>query len=276
MLDYLEGAKKVHIIDLEIRSGVQWIVLMQALASQDEHPIEHLKITAIVTRWKEVIEETGKQLASFANSLHLNFSFKIVLVNDILDLDPTMFDRDVDESVSVYAAYTLMNMVGQINRLDHLMMVMRSLSPCIMIVTEIEVNCNSPNFIGRFVESLFFFGAYFDSLADCFKEDEPSRMNAESTWFGSSIRNVLTTEGEERKIRHVSMNVWRAFLARHGLVETQLSVASLDQATLGLQTLPRGSSCTLYLDGKCLILGWKGTPLSSLSAWKFQSDSFLM
>ncbi|KAL8481229.1 hypothetical protein ACS0TY_027672 [Phlomoides rotata] len=270
VLDHLSGAKKVHIIDLEIRSGVQWIVLMQALASRNEHFIEHLKITVIGTKWTAMIEETGKQLASFAHSLHLNFSFKIVHVKDIMDLDTTLFDRADDESVSIYASYTLMSIVGRVDRLDHLMAVMRSLRPCAMIVIEIEVNCNSPSFIGRFVESLFFFGAFFDSLADCFKNDETSRVNAESNWFGSSIRNVLTTEGEDRKIRHVDMNVWRAFFARHNLVETELSVSSLDQASMGLHSLPRGSSCTLNMDGKSLILGWNGTPFSSVSAWKFQ------
>ncbi|KAL8481222.1 hypothetical protein ACS0TY_027666 [Phlomoides rotata] len=270
VLDHLSGAKKVHIIDLEIRSGVQWIILMQALASRNEHFIEHLKITVIGTKWTAMIEETGKQLASFAHSLHLNFSFKIVHVKDIMDLDTTLFDRAGDESVSIYASYTLMSIVGRVDRLDHLMAVMRSLHPCATIVIEIEVNCNSPSFIGRFVESLFFFGAFFDSLADCFKNDETSRVNVESTWFWSSIRNVLTTEGEERKIKHVDMNVWRAFFARHNLVEMELSVSSLDQASMGLHSLPRGSSCTLNMDGKSLILGWKGTPLISVSAWKFQ------
>ncbi|KAL8481228.1 hypothetical protein ACS0TY_027671 [Phlomoides rotata] len=274
VLDHLIGAKKIHIIDLVIRSGTHWIILMQALASRNEHLVEHFKITVVAkSEWKAMMEELGKQLASLAHSFHLNFSFKIVLVDDILQLDPTRFDRAGDESVSVYACHALMSMVGRVDRLDHLMTVMRSLSPCVMIVTETEVNCNSPNFIGRFVESLFFFGALFDSLSDCFKNDEANRVNAESTWFRSSIKNILTTEGEQRKIRNVDMKVWRAFFARHGLVETELSISvssPLDQARMGLQSLACGRSCTLYMDGKCLIVGWKGTPLISVSAWKFQ------
>ncbi|KAL8481231.1 hypothetical protein ACS0TY_027674 [Phlomoides rotata] len=270
VLDHLKGAKKIHIIDLVIRSGVHWIILMQALALRNEH----LKITVVAkSEWKAMMEELGKHLASLAHSFHLNFAFKIVLVEDILQLDPTRFDRAGDESVSVYASHALMSMVGRVDRLDHLMTVMRSLSPCVMIVTEMEVNGNSPNFIGRFVESLFFYGALFDSLSDCFKNDEANRVNAESTWFRSSIKNCLTTEGEQRKIRNVNMKVWRAFFARHGLVETELSISvssPLDQARMELQSLACGRSCTLYMDGKCLIVGWKGTPLGSVSAWKFQ------
>ncbi|KAL8481221.1 hypothetical protein ACS0TY_027665 [Phlomoides rotata] len=274
VLDHLKGAKKIHIIDLVIRSGLHWMILMQALASGVVHPVEHLKITVLAkTEWKANLEKTEEQLVSFAHSLHLNFSFKMVLVEEILDLHPTRFDRVGDESVSVYAAHTLMSMVGCVDRLDHLMTVMRSLSPCVMIVTELEVNCNSPNFIGRFVESLFFSGALLDSLVDCFKNDESSRVNAESIMIRSCIKNVVSTEGEQRKIRLVNMSVWRAFFARHALVETELmglSVSPLEQASMGVQSLACGESFTLYMDGKCLIVGWKGTPLSSLSAWKFQ------
>lgn len=37
-----------------------------------------------------------------------------------------------------------------------------------------------PTFIGQFVESLFFFGAFFDSLADCLKDHETSRKDDEA------------------------------------------------------------------------------------------------
>ncbi|KAI3469296.1 hypothetical protein Pfo_025959 [Paulownia fortunei] len=269
-VDPLEPARKVHMIDLEIRSGVQWIILMQALAAKSENPIQHLKITAMETKSKSILEDTRRELANFAQSLNLKFTFKIILVEDILDLNQDLFELDADEAVAVYAAYTLMSMIGRVDRLDHLMRVIRNISPCVMILTELEANCNSPTFIGRFVESLFFFGAFFDSLADCFKNDEKNRRDAESTWFRLSIRNVLVAEGEERKIRHVNINVWRAFFARFGLVEIELSMSSLDQANLVLHSFSCGSSCTLYRDGKCLTIGWKGTPLTSLSAWKFR------
>lgn len=271
ILDHLEcRCRKVHVIDLQIRSGVQWIILMQDLASRTENPIHHLKITAVATKWKPGIEEVGRQLASFAHSLNLRFTFKIVMVDGYLDLNQALFDLETDESIAVYAPYVLASFVNRVSELDHLMKTMKKVNPCVMIVTELEVNCNSPTFIGRFVESLFFFGAFFDSLEDCFEKDETSRGIAESSWFGRAIRNILADDGEERKCRHVNVSVWRAFFARFGLVEMELSGSSVDQACLGLQSLAHGRSCTLYGDAKCLIIGWKGTPLSSLSAWKFQ------
>ncbi|KAK6161007.1 hypothetical protein DH2020_004388 [Rehmannia glutinosa] len=269
VLDHLGDAKKVHIIDLEIRSGVQWIILMQALT--EKNYVQRLKITAVETKSsKSRVEDTGRQLASFARSLNLNFSFKIIAVEDILELEKDLFELETDEVVAVYAAYTLMSMIGKVDRLDHLMRMIKSVCPCVMIVVEFEANCNSPSFIGRFVESLFFFGAFFDSLADCFENDETSRRDAESMWLRLSIRNVLVAEGDERKIRHVNMNVWRTFFGRFGLVEIELSISSLDQANLVLQSLSCGRSCSLFRDDKCLTIGWKGTPITSISTWKFQ------
>ncbi|KAH6769597.1 hypothetical protein C2S52_014400 [Perilla frutescens var. hirtella] len=269
VLDHLQEARKVHVIDLDIKSGVQWTILMQDLVARSENSrIQRLKITAVGTKSKSLLENTGKHLESFAKSLNLEFSFRVVLVEDISDLNSNLFDLDHDESVAVYVSYALTNMIGNVDGLNHLMRVMQNMNPCVMVVAELEANCNSPSFIGRFVESLFLFGAFFDSMADCFEGDETSRKNAESSWFRPSITNILAAEGEERKIRHVSINVWRAFFARLGLVEIELSSSSLDQARLGMQSLPCGTSCTVYRDGKCLTLGWKGTPLCSLSAWK--------
>lgn len=268
VLDHLQEARKLHVIDLGIRSGVHWTILMQALAARRENHIQHLKITAVGTKSKSELEDTGRHLESFAQSLSMEFSYRIIYVEDISDLNQDLFDLETDESVAVYVSYALMTLAGKVDELDHVMSVIKNMSPCVMVVAEMEANINSPSFIGRFVESLFFFGAFFDSMADCFKGDETSRRNAESSWFRPSITNILVAEGDQRKIRHVSISVWRAFFARFGFEEIELSSSCLDQARLGLQTVPCGTSCTLYRDGRCLTLGWKGTPLCSLSAWK--------
>jgi hypothetical protein len=52
-------------------------------------------------------------------------------------------------------------------------------------------------------------------------------------------------------------------------VDTELSMSSLDQARLVVKKFDCEKSCTLDMNGKCLIIGWKGTPIHSLSVWKF-------
>ncbi|KAA8549081.1 hypothetical protein F0562_000765 [Nyssa sinensis] len=91
-------------------SGVHWTVLMQALADQHAFPIEHLKITAVGTTGREKIEETGKRLASFSESLNLPFSFNVVFLSEMKDVKEELFDIESDEAVAIYAYnYTKIN-----------------------------------------------------------------------------------------------------------------------------------------------------------------------
>ncbi|KAK2990250.1 hypothetical protein RJ640_014702 [Escallonia rubra] len=269
MIENVADSRRVHMIDLEIRNGAHCVILMHALAARCECPIEHLKITAIGTKLKPKIEETGKWLTSFAQSMNLPFSFSVVMVQDMLDLTEDHFELYDDEAVAFYSPYALWSMIAQPDRLEHLLRVIRNTSPCVMVVSEIQAKLSSPLFVNRFIEALFMYGAFFDSVADCLAHDDSTRMVSESQYLSQGIRNILAAEGEERRMRKVSIHVWRAFFTRFGMVEMDLSMSSLYQAKLVAQRFPCGSSCTIDMDGKSLIIGWKRTPILSLSAWKF-------
>ncbi|KAH7513464.1 hypothetical protein FEM48_Zijuj12G0202700 [Ziziphus jujuba var. spinosa] len=208
ILENVSEAKKIHIIDLGIKNGMQWIVLMQALTSRKECPLELLKISVVGTTCKHLNEDIGKRLLSFAQILNLPFSFKIVMPNT----------------------------------LESLMKMIRNIKPYVMIVAEVEGNHNSPAFVNRFTEAFFFFDAYFDCLEAFLKWDDPNRMITESLYFGQAISNIVATEGEERKTQHVKINVWRAFFARFELQEAEFSTVSLYQAKLLVNRYSCGSS----------------------------------
>ncbi|KAG9157130.1 hypothetical protein Leryth_019081 [Lithospermum erythrorhizon] len=242
---------------------------MQALMAQRKPPLQHLKITAVTTKSKHKIEETGNRLRNFGQSLNLPFSFHVVIVDDILSLEEALLPVDYDETVIVYSAFFLRTMLAEPDRLEHLFRVIKNTKPCLMIVAEVETNHNSPVFVSRFIEALFFYGAQFDCLEDCMKNDESNRFNVESLYYSKGIHNVVAAEGEQRTFSKVKVEVWRAFFERFGMVETSLGITSLKQAQLVLKDFPSASSSTFEMDGKCLIIGWKETPLYSLSAWKF-------
>ncbi|KAL5541957.1 hypothetical protein UlMin_009667 [Ulmus minor] len=191
------------------------------------------------------------------------------MVSNMLELKQDLFERDTDEKVVIYASYLLRSMLSQPDQLDTLMLVMRNLNPCVMVVTEVEGNHNSPVFMTRFIEALFFFGAFFDCVEAFMKRDDQHRMITESLYFGQGIRNMVVAEGGERKTRHVKLDVWRAFFARFRMEEAEFSPSSLYQAKLIIKRFSCGDSCTIDMNGKCLMFGWKGTPIQSLSAWKF-------
>ncbi|CAM8940193.1 unnamed protein product [Rhodiola kirilowii] len=268
IVEHVATAKRIHMIDFGLRHGVHSTILMQALAARHE-PIEHLKITAVTTTSKSKLEPTGTRLLSFARTMNIPLSFNIITVDDMLDLREDLFQLEDEEEVVLYAPLLMTTLVAQPNRLDHLMRVFKNVDPCLMVMAEVEANHNSPSFVNRFIEALFFYSAYFDFLATCMKSDNPGRIAAESVFFSQCIRNIVAAEGVDRTTRHVKIGVWRSYFAQFGLVEAEFSAAGMYQARLVLDQFSCGSSCTLENNGKSLIMGWKGTPLHSLSIWKF-------
>ncbi|XP_061338440.1 DELLA protein RGL1-like [Gastrolobium bilobum] len=268
IVEHVASQTKIHVIDLIIGCGVMCTALMQALAERKERPVELLKITAIGLKGKIELEETGKRLVSFAESLNLPFLYKVVFVTDIIDINEDQFEIDDDEAVAIYSPYILRTMVSSSDSLDNLMRVIRKIRPCIMIVLELEANHNSPSFVNRFIEAFFFFSAYFDCVETCLNEDYECRMKIEAI-LSEGIRNIVAMEEGERKVRNVKIDVWRRFFARYRMVETGFSESSLYQAYLVVKKFACGNFCTLDQNGKCLIIGWKGSPIHSISAWKF-------
>ncbi|XP_009779274.1 scarecrow-like protein 18 [Nicotiana tabacum] len=277
IVENVRNSKKIHIIDLEIKMGVQWTILIQALVThqqESQSPFEYLKITAIGnTQSRTKLEETGKRLMSFAESLNLLFYFKSVIIEDIMDLKKNDLDIDPEETIAVYAQHFLANMIMQQEKLDFLMGFIKGINQRIMVIAEVEANHNSPVFVNRFIEALFYHGAFFDLFEDCMKNNESNRTTMESEFMWQGIRNIVAAEGEERTIRHVTIELWREYFKRFGMEEMKLSNSSSYQAKMLLEKFSTRNSFTLEMNGNFLVIGWKETPLNTLSAWKFRKRS---
>ncbi|KAJ9538002.1 hypothetical protein OSB04_030735 [Centaurea solstitialis] len=269
IIDQIGTSSKVHLIDMHIRSGVQWTAMMQALA-ESRSQIELMKITALSTPSDvQQVGETGKRLESFAETFNLTFSFKILVLPDITEVRKEQFEVQDGEAVAVYCQTILRTMVTRPQGLENLMRTIRMINPVIIVVAEVEANHNSTSFVNRFTETLFFYGALFDCLEACMSRDNVHRSIVEGVHLAEGMQNTVAEEGDERMCRSVKMNTWRSFFARFGMIEIDLSDSCLYQANLVLQQFSCARSCTLENNGKCLIVGWKGTPLHSLSTWKF-------
>ncbi|KAI4378964.1 hypothetical protein MLD38_016378 [Melastoma candidum] len=273
IMENVAESKKVHVIDLGIRNGSQWVILMQVLAARQENPVELLKITAIGTFSPELIEGTGKRLEEFAEDLKLPFSFNIIMLSDMNDFREDLIGLQDNETVIVYAQFLLRSMIPHPDRLEFIMSVIKRINPIIMVVAEIDANLNSPVFVARFVDALLYYSAFFDSFEDCMKRDDENRKFTECVLFAKAIRTIVAAEGEERSERHVKLNVWRAFFHRYRMIEVGLGISSMNQVALMKNSLPCAKSCTLAMNGKSLVIGWKDTPICFLSTWKFPGTS---
>lgn len=272
IIENVASASKIHIIDLQLRSGIQWTGLMQALAEREIRCIEILKITTVGIVGNKKIAEIGKRLESVAASFKLPFLFIAVYVENMEDINEELFKIENDESLVVFCPIVLRTMISRPTCLENLMQVMKNLNPTIVIVIEIEANHNSRSFVNRFIEALFFYNAFFDCLDTCLEHEGELRAEVESV-LCDGIRNIVATEGKERVVRSVKMEVWSAFFTRFRMIELGFSESSLYQGNLVIKQFPTVASyCTLDKCEKSVIVGWKGTPIQSVSAWKFSRD----
>ncbi|KAK1350698.1 Transcription factor GRAS [Heracleum sosnowskyi] len=270
ILENVSTSKRIHLVDIGIKSGLYWVILMQALSVRHECPLELLKITAVISSSRERTEGIGKRLSSFAQSINLPFSFSIV-VTSMEDLMEEVFSFETDETVAVYSHLFLSTMLAWPNRLEALMGVMKNIRPRVMVITEIEAHTNSPALMDRLIEALFLYGSLFDCLEACMGCSQ-FRKTIESVYLWEGIQNLVTSEGEEWIHRHEKIDYWRAFFGRSGLVEMEISASSLSQADFVLKKNPCGKFFTLVMNEKSLVCGWKGAPISSVSAWEFCQD----
>ncbi|GJV20702.1 putative RNA-directed DNA polymerase [Tanacetum coccineum] len=229
---------KIHVTDLEVRTGTKYIAMLQQLASR-EH-LECFKLNAVSTRAKSRIQDTGRCLAEYAKSMNISFTFKIVMVSNMLDFNIDLLELDEHEKVAVFAPFFLSTLISKPNYLEHLMRVIRKINPCITLVTEIEANHTTPAFANRFTEALFIYGAL-----------------------------LTVSDGDERTIRHIGVDVWRSFFVRFGMVKIELRSDMLFEAKLFDSNFGCGNSCTVRVDDGCLLIEWKDLPIFSVSAWKF-------
>ncbi|XP_047959718.1 DELLA protein RGL2-like [Salvia hispanica] len=266
IIEQVRGGGKVHLIDLQIRSGIQWTAVMQGLSDSQ---VQRLRITAVGTADQTYMEKTGSRLQSFAQSMNLPFLFEVVYLQEMDAFSEDLFSIEPDETIAVYSFLMLRSMISKPKSLETVMKALARIRPAVMVVSEVEANHNSPLFIDRFLEALLFYSAYFDCLEECMERGNEYRAILEGRFFGEGIINIVGADDEERVTRNVKLSVWRKFLTRFGMVEIALSDSSKYQASLVLEQFGKGRCCDLEFDGKGLIVGWKGTPIQSVTAWKF-------
>ncbi|XP_022868763.1 DELLA protein RGL2-like [Olea europaea var. sylvestris] len=170
-----------------------------------------------------------------------------------------LLNVEASETVVVYSFLMLRSMVSRPDCVENVMGAIRRLRPVLVVVIEVEANHNSLSLVDRFIEAFLFYSAYFD----CLERSNQYRMNLEG------ILNTVAIEGQERTTRNVKNDVWRAFFERFRMIEIELNESSWYQANLVLNWFVYGSSCTLEHNGKGMVVGWKGTPIHSLTSWKF-------
>ncbi|XAR67390.1 hypothetical protein NMG60_11002130 [Bertholletia excelsa] len=263
----MKDESQIHIIDFQIAQGSQWVTLIQALADRTGGP-PRICITGIDDA-RGGLDIVGKRLSLIAESCKVPFEFHALPISgsqvEIQDLKiqpgvplavnfPLMLHHMPDESVSVQ------------NHRDRLLRLVKSLSPKIVTLVEQESNTNTAPFFPRFVETLNYYLAIFESIDVTLPREHKERINVEQHCLAREIVNIIACEGAERVERHEPLGKWQSRFSMAGFRPYPLN--SVVNSTI--KTLLKSYSENYSLEERdgVLYLGWGNQDLVASCAWK--------
>ncbi|XP_065858185.1 scarecrow-like protein 28 [Euphorbia lathyris] len=266
LLRAFEGKDRVHIIDFDIKQGLQWPSLFQSLASRNNPP-SHVRITGIGES-KQELNETGDRLAGFAEALNLPFEFHPV-VDRLEDVRLWMLHVKEGESVAVNCILQMHKTLydGTGGALRDFLGLVRSTNPALVLMAEQEAENNAPNFETRVCNSLKFYSAIFDSIDSSLPLDNAARMKVEEM-FAREIRNIVACEGSDRFERHENFEKWKKLMEQGGFQCMGITGREMLQSQMLLKMYSSEDfGVKRRQDGAALTLSWLDQPLYTVSAW---------
>ncbi|XP_068310882.1 chitin-inducible gibberellin-responsive protein 1-like [Pyrus communis] len=263
---------RIHIIDFQIAQGTQWVTLLQALAARPSGA-PHVRITGIddpVSKHArgDGLEAVGRRLKAISDKFNIPVEFHGVPVfapdvtRDMLDVRP---GEALAVNFPLQLHHTPDESVDENNPRDGLLRTVRSLNPKVTTLVEQESNTNTTPFFNRFVETLEYYLAMFESIDVTLPRNSKERINVEQHCLARDIVNVIACEGKERVERHELFGKWKSRLTMAGFQQYPLS--SYVNSVIGSLLRCYSEHYTLVEKDGAMLLGWKDRNLISASAW---------
>ncbi|PUZ54020.1 hypothetical protein GQ55_5G095900 [Panicum hallii var. hallii] len=273
IMNAVEKAKKVHIVDYGIYYGFQWPCLIQRLSTRPGGP-PRLRITGIDTphpgfRPAERIEETGRYLKDYAQTFNVPFEFQAIPSRfEAVKIEDLHIEKDELLIVNcMFRFKTLMeeSVVAESPR-NMVLNTIRKMNPHVFIHGVVNGSYNAPFFVSRFREALFHYSAIFDMLETNIPRDNEQRLLIETALFGREAMNVISCEGLERMERPETYKQWQVRNQRAGFKQLPMNQDIMKRAREKVRCYHR--DFIIDEDNKWLLQGWKGRILLALSTWK--------
>ncbi|XP_020226109.1 scarecrow-like protein 13 [Cajanus cajan] len=269
----MANESRIHIIDFQIAQGTQWYLLIQALAHRPGGP-PSLRVTGVddsqsIHARGGGLQIVGERLTDYARSCGVPFEFHSAAISGC-DVVRGNIEIRHGEALAVNFPYVLHHMpdesVSTENHRDRLLRLVKSLSPKVVTLVEQESNTNTSPFFHRFVETLDYYTAMFESIDVACPRDDKKRISAEQHCVARDIVNMIACEGVERVERHELLGKWRLRLSMAGFKQCAFS-SSVMAAT---QNLLKDFNQNYRLEHKdgALYLGWMHRHMATSSAWR--------
>lgn len=262
----------VHIFDFQIEQGMQWFPLIQGLAKRPGGP-PHIRISTVDDPTFQSYPLTGmqtvkKRLVKLASSLGVPFEFTTISTQ-LSNLQAHMIERRPGEVLAMNFALQLHHMPDENvcldNPRDRLLRMAKSLNPKVLTLIEQDSNTNTAPFFARFMETLDYYSAVFESIDVALPRESKDRVHVEEHCLARDIVNVIACEGVQRVERHELAGKWRARMLMAGFKPRSLSLYVNNTIKTLLESYDE--KYKLKEDGMVLLLGWLNRSLVAASAW---------
>ncbi|XBJ06880.1 hypothetical protein VPH35_012470 [Triticum aestivum] len=247
--------------------------MIQRFAQQEEGAPK-LRITGIDVcqpgfRPCEMIEETGKRLADYANMFKVPFQYQGIATSrwDTIKIDDINIDED--EVLIINCIFRMKKpgheTDGIYSARDEVLKTMRRMNPKVFISGTVNGLNNSPFFIQLFKEAMLHYSSLFDMLDANVPLDNEARKMIERTPFGQDALNIIACEDAERTQRPESYRQWQA----RCLKAEQLPVGqAILKNIVHMKNLHYHDEFFAVEDCGWLLQGWKGRVIYAISKWK--------
>ncbi|KAL0452826.1 UNVERIFIED_CONTAM: Scarecrow-like protein 14 [Sesamum latifolium] len=274
IMNVAEKVTKLHIIDFGILYGFQWPCFLQRLSSRPGGPPK-LRVTGIDLpcpgfRPSERVEETGRRLASYAETFKVPFEFNAIAQKwETIKLEDLKIKED--ELLAVNCLYRFRNLLDEtviVNSPRNIVLnLIRKMNPAVFVLGVVNGAYNAPFFITRFREALFHYSSFFDMLDANIPREIHERMLLERTVFGREAMNVIACEAAERIERPETYKQWQVRNMRAGFEQLPLDKEIMRIARNRVK-LSYHKDFVIDEDGHWLLQGWKGRIVYALSSWR--------
>ncbi|KAK8642255.1 hypothetical protein V6N13_011608 [Hibiscus sabdariffa] len=271
--EVMEYEQKIHIIDFQIAQGTQWMFLIAALAKRPGGP-PSIRVTGIDDSQSNHargggLDIVGQRLSEFARSYNVPFEFHDAAMSGC-EIQLEHLKVQPGEALAVNFPYVLHHMpdesVSICNHRDRLLRLVKSLSPKVVTLAEQESNTNTSPFFSRYLETLDYYSAMFESIDIACPRDDKQRINAEQHCVARDIVNMIACEGPDRVERHELLGKWRSRFMMAGFSQYPPSSSVIMAVRDMLKEYDKNYRVE-EMDG-ALYLGWVNRAMSTCSAWR--------
>ncbi|OIW00088.1 hypothetical protein TanjilG_26425 [Lupinus angustifolius] len=263
----------IHIIDFQIAQGTQWQLLMEDLARRPGGP-PSIRITGIDDSESFYargggLEIVGKRLSNISRSYGVPFEFHSVAMSACVVEKEDLGVRP-GEAVAVIFPYVLHHMpdegVSMENHRDRVLRLVKSLSPKVVSLVEQESNTNTCPFFHRFVETVDYYSAMFESIDVACPREDKKRISTEQNCVARDIVSMIGCEGIERVERHEVFGKWKSRFNMAGFKQCPLSSSVMG----AVRDMLKEFSANYRLQNRdgTLYLGWINRAMTTSSAWR--------